>query len=196
MSDPQQYRYDVFISYSQDDHEWVWQWLLPRLEAAGLSVCLDDSCFELGAPKAEETERVVRESRRTLVILSPGLVASQWDQFEALLVHAQDPAASGRRLIPLLLEPCDPPERIKLLQWVDFSEPARAGKPARARDQRHSGKCCPPGAAPRGGVSQPQTEALGAALVCGGRGGGDAHAVGAGGLDMVLQIPLQEPDDA
>lgn len=125
MSDAQQYRYDVFISYSQDDHEWVWEWLLPRLEAAGLTVCLDDGCFELGAPKAEETERVVRESRRTLVILSPGLVASQWDQFEALLVHAQDPAASGRRLIPLLLEPCDPPERIKLLQWVDFSDAAR-----------------------------------------------------------------------
>ncbi len=125
MTEPQRYRYDVFISYSQDDREWVWGWLLPRLEAAGLSVCLDESCFEPGAPRAEETERVVRESRRSLVILSPALVASQWDQFEALLVHAQDPAAGGRRLIPLLLKPCDPPERIKLLQWVDFSDPAR-----------------------------------------------------------------------
>ncbi len=125
MTDPQRYRYDVFVSYSQDDHEWVWQWLLPRLEAAGLSVCLDDRCFELGAPRATETERVIKESRRIVAVLSPAWAASQWDAFEVLLVHADDPAASGRRLIPLLLQPCDPPERIKLLQWVDVSDPAQ-----------------------------------------------------------------------
>lgn len=125
MADPQHYRYDVFISHSQADQEWVEEWLLPRLEGAGLAVCVDATCFEPGAPLVEETERAIRESRRTLVILSPAWVESQWDSFEALLVHAQDPAARGRRLIPLLLKPCDPPERIKLLQWVDFSEPAR-----------------------------------------------------------------------
>ncbi|MCB0253397.1 MAG: toll/interleukin-1 receptor domain-containing protein, partial [Anaerolineae bacterium] len=125
MTEPQRFRYDIFISYSPDDHGWVWEWLLPRLEAAGLNVCLDDSCFEPGASKASETERVIRESRRVLAVLSPAWVASQWDNFEALLVHSQDPAASGRRLIPLLLKPCDPPERIKLLQWVDFTDPSR-----------------------------------------------------------------------
>ena len=36
----------------------------------------------------------------------------------------QDPAARCWWLIPLLSKPCDPPERIKLLQWVDFSYPA------------------------------------------------------------------------
>ncbi|MBI1299626.1 hypothetical protein GC175_32270 [bacterium] len=29
------------------------------------------------------------------------------------------------RLIPLHLEPCDPPPRIQLLHWVDLTEPAR-----------------------------------------------------------------------
>ena len=125
MTDPQRYRYDVFVSYSQSDHEWVWEWLLPQFEAAGLSVCLDNRCFELGAPRATETERVIKESRRIVAVLSPAWAASQWDVFEALLVHADDPAASGRRLIPLLLQPCDPPERIKLLQWVDVSDPAQ-----------------------------------------------------------------------
>ncbi len=40
--------YDIFISYSHLDSEWVKDWLVPRLEAAGLSVCIDYSDFEIG----------------------------------------------------------------------------------------------------------------------------------------------------
>ncbi len=118
------YRYDLFISYSSDDDAWVWEWLLPRLEAAGLNVCIDRACFEPGAPLADEAERAIRESRHTLVILSPGWVASQWDAFEGLIVHSQDPAARLRRLIPLLLAPCTPPERIRSLSAIDLTRPA------------------------------------------------------------------------
>jgi hypothetical protein len=122
MAEQAEYRYDVFISYSQADADWVRGWLLPRLKAAGLTVCLDRECFEPGAPLLEETERVIRESRHILAVLSPEWVADQWDNFEALLVHYHDPTAHFRRLIPILLEACQPPEHIQLLHWVDFSQ--------------------------------------------------------------------------
>jgi tetratricopeptide (TPR) repeat protein len=115
------FRYDVFVSYSKTDADWTWDWLLPRLKAAGLTVCIDEESFEPGAPVASEIERAVRESRRTLAILSPAWVASEWAGFESLLVNRQDPNARWRRLIPLLLEPCQPPDRIQLLHWIDLS---------------------------------------------------------------------------
>ena len=115
------FRYDVFVSYSKTDAEWTWNWLLPRLKAAGLIVCIDEESFEPGAPVASEIERAVRESCHTLAILSPAWVASEWAGFESLLVNRQDPNARWRRLIPLLLEPCQPPDRIQLLHWIDLS---------------------------------------------------------------------------
>ena len=35
MAETQEYRYDVFISYSHADREWVTRELLPRLEEPG-----------------------------------------------------------------------------------------------------------------------------------------------------------------
>jgi tetratricopeptide (TPR) repeat protein len=119
------YRYDVFISYSQADADWVWDWLLPRLEEAGLEVCIDQGCFEPGKPVLGEVERAITHSRHTLAVLSPDWVESQSNDFEALLVQHQDPAARFRRLIPILLEACQPPKRIQLLHWVDFTRPER-----------------------------------------------------------------------
>ncbi len=123
MPDERTYRYDVFISYSKADEEWVLDWLLPRLKQAGLQVAIDEETFRLGAPVLEEIERSIAESRYTLAVLSPAYVADAWSDFESLLVQHQDPGARLRRLIPILLEDCDPPDRIKLIQWVDMREP-------------------------------------------------------------------------
>ena len=42
---PPEIPYDVFISYGHRDKTWVKGELLPRLEKAGLKVCLDGSRF-------------------------------------------------------------------------------------------------------------------------------------------------------
>ena len=72
------YTYDVFISYSHHDEEWVEEALLPRLEAAGLKVCIDFRDFRLGAPSVMEMERAVLDSHRTVLVLTPNYVQSQW----------------------------------------------------------------------------------------------------------------------
>jgi len=41
MTTQPQYTYDLFISYSHADQEWVRGELLPRLEEAGLKVVVD-----------------------------------------------------------------------------------------------------------------------------------------------------------
>jgi hypothetical protein len=116
--------YDVFISYSHADATWVWDWLRPRLEAAGLHVCLDRRDFDIGVPSLVNMERAVDHSRHTLLVLTPAWVDSEWTAFEELLTQTADPAARRRRLIPLLLQPCQPPRRIAMLTYADFTQQA------------------------------------------------------------------------
>jgi hypothetical protein len=112
---------DVFISYSHADATWVREWLQPRLEAATLSTSIDWRDFDVGVPSLENMERAVDHSRHTLLVLTPAWVSSEWTAFELLLTQTTDPAARRRRLIPLLLQPCQPSRRIAMLTYADFT---------------------------------------------------------------------------
>lgn len=122
MADTPTYKYDVFLSYSHRDGEWVRGQLLPRLREAGLKVIYDD-LFELGVASVINMERAVEDSRCTLVVLTPSWVKSQWTEFEELLTTTKDPSGRRKRLIPLRLEPCDPPSRIAMLTHIDLTRP-------------------------------------------------------------------------
>ncbi|MGD2176787.1 MAG: TIR domain-containing protein [Anaerolineae bacterium] len=122
MSEQAEHEYDVFISHSHADREWVSGELLPRLEEAGLKVIVDFRDFEIGVPSLVNMERAVDQSRHTLVVLTPEWLASEWADFEGLLVGTADPAARRRKLIPLMLRPCDPPRRIAMLTYADFTK--------------------------------------------------------------------------
>jgi len=106
------FHYDGFISYSHHDKEWVHGWLLPRLEAAGLRVCIDFRDFEPGLPSLINMENAVEHSRKTLIVLTPAWVESEWTAFESLLIQTDDPAGRRARMIPLLLKSCEPPKEL------------------------------------------------------------------------------------
>lgn len=120
---PRRFKYDVFISYSHRNKEWVRDWLVPRLKNAGLKVCIDHESFAPGAPLLTEMERAVVYSRKTVAVLTPAYVVrgSGWTEFENILVQTLDPAAHQRRLIPLLLERCELPVRLGYLTAIDFT---------------------------------------------------------------------------
>ena len=118
------YEYDAFISYSHHDEDWVHGWLLPQLEAADLRVCIDFRDFEPGVPSLVNMENAVERSRKTLIVLTPAWVESEWTTFESLLIQTDDPAGRRARMIPLLLKPCKPPKRIAMLTYLDFTQPA------------------------------------------------------------------------
>lgn len=118
MSANPEWLYDVYISHSDADADrtWVEEWLLPRLERAGLRVAVGFRDLKIGEPIAVGIPRLIRASRRTLVVLTPSAVASQWNEFETLLVSTLDPSAQKRQLLPLQLEPCELPARIAALK--------------------------------------------------------------------------------
>jgi hypothetical protein len=117
--------YDVFISYSSRDADWVRGWLLPRLEAASLQVCIDYRDFDVGAPSLENMEQASERSTKTLIVITPNWIDSEWTNFEALLTQAQDPAARRRRIVPLMLQKAKLPTRLAMLTYADFTDVAR-----------------------------------------------------------------------
>jgi hypothetical protein len=121
MNEPQ---YDVFISYSHADQAWVRGQLLPYLEKAGLSVLIDYRDFEVGVPSQVNMDRAVEKSRHTLLVLTPAWVQSAWTEFESLMAGAPDPTGQRRKLIPVMLEPCQPPPRIAILTYANLTDPA------------------------------------------------------------------------
>jgi hypothetical protein len=122
---PDEFQYDAFISYSHHDSPWVRNVLLPHLEGEGLRVCIDFRDFELGVPSLANMENAVDRSRKTLLVLTPNWVASQWAAFKALLIQTKDPAGRGRRILPLMVQPCELPPRLQVFTYLDLTDPAQ-----------------------------------------------------------------------
>jgi hypothetical protein len=115
---------DVFISYSSRDKAWVRGELLKRIEKAGLKAFIDFRDFTRGAPSIKEMERGVLKCQKTLLILTPNYLKSEWCEFESLMAARLTTANRKRRLIPIIKTPCKKPLRIGALTHIDFTDGA------------------------------------------------------------------------
>ncbi|MDT7542437.1 MAG: hypothetical protein QOE33_2341 [Acidobacteriota bacterium] len=124
MPNQLQFDYDVFISYSSRDAEWVRSELLKRIENAGLRAFIDFRDFKRGAPSIKEMERGVTTCRKTLLVLTPNYIESEWCEVENIMLQSLSPANRDIRLIPLLKAQCEKPLRISVLTHIDFTDSA------------------------------------------------------------------------
>jgi TolB-like protein/Tfp pilus assembly protein PilF len=124
MPSQPEFEYDVFISYSSHDQDWVQGELLKIIEEVGLRAFIDFRDFESGAPSIKEMERGVTTCRKTLLVLTPDYIESEWCEIESIMLHTIDPGNRSLRLIPLLKTHCDEPLRIGALTHVDFTDGA------------------------------------------------------------------------
>ncbi len=124
---PDEFEFDVFISYSSHDNAWVCGELLKGIEQAGLKAVIDYRDFTRGAASIKEMERGVLTCRKTLLILTPNYIASEWCDLEAVMVQTLDPANRQLRLIPLLKTECKKPLRIATFTHIDFTDGADLG---------------------------------------------------------------------
>lgn len=77
------HKYDVFISYRHKDRHWVEETLLPRLRFWGVGYCVDFEMFAEGVPFEQEMNRLIQESRQTLVVMTGSWLESPFTTFEA-----------------------------------------------------------------------------------------------------------------
>ena len=111
-----EFSYDVFISYSTRDREFVAGFLSLRLKDAGLRVASD---LELhpGQDWTEELPRLRESSEFFLPVLSPEWTTSRGAQEEFALM-------SNRvgKIVPVLLRPTRVPGFLQSIQWADFTD--------------------------------------------------------------------------
>src|SRR5215212_9397348 len=112
--------YDLFISYAQADRAWVEGFLLDALEQADVNYHSEDT-FALGVPRLVEFERAIKQSRRTLLILSPAYLVDTFGQFVDVLVNSYGLETATWPVIPLLLAPVDLPARLSQLVRLDVT---------------------------------------------------------------------------
>jgi hypothetical protein len=125
LTSEDEFKYNVFISYSHKDEEWVVDTLLPTLEKTGLKVCIDFRDFVPGKPSRHNMRDACKESAYTLLVMTPAWLASEWTEFESLLAFLHDPSGNRQRTIPILLEKCDMPEDIRIFTYIDFTRKDR-----------------------------------------------------------------------
>ena len=122
MTTQSEYGYDVFLSYSPADREWVEGYLLDALQAAGVRVHSEET-FRLGVPRLLEFERAIQQSQRTLLVLSPAYLTEGLSQFTDLLAQSYGLETATWPVIPLILHPVKLPPRLAMLTALDASDP-------------------------------------------------------------------------
>jgi hypothetical protein len=80
------YEYDVFVSYAEEDGDWVRSVLQPVVEGRwGVRLCLHYRDFHPGKQVLDNIECCMEGSRRTMLVFSPHFARSPWCQFELSL---------------------------------------------------------------------------------------------------------------
>jgi hypothetical protein len=105
----------TFISYSRIDQEFALK-LARELKSAGFLIWLDQLDIPTGARWDDEIEKALRECGIFMAILTPASIASEnaKDEFGYAIDH-------GKRILPILLEDCEVPFRLRRFQYVDFT---------------------------------------------------------------------------
>lgn len=125
------FRYDAYISYvdREPDAAWVWDTLVPKLEAAGLQIAVSDDVAAPGVARVVNVERGIRQARRTVVVLSNAYLADHGTDFENTLAQTMGIQEGAYRLLPIAIEAIDPgqlPVRLGMLTTLNMTHPRRA----------------------------------------------------------------------
>jgi len=129
--DDQGFRYDAYISYVDrpPDSEWVWGVLVPQFEEAGLRVAVSGDVEEPGVARVVNIERGIRQSRRTVVVLSEAYLEDHTATFENVLAQTMDMQEGTYRLLPVHIEQVDAgrlPARLSMLTPVNLVHTQRS----------------------------------------------------------------------
>ncbi|XP_017957019.1 toll-like receptor 13 isoform X1 [Drosophila navojoa] len=111
--------YDIFISYCQNDRQWLLDELLPNVEKSGdISICLHERDFQIGVTILDNIISSMDRSRSLMLLISSKFLLSHWCQFEMYLAQHRIFEMSKEHLILVFLEDIPRSKRPKTLQYL------------------------------------------------------------------------------
>ena len=101
--DEEGFRYDAYLSYADraPDSTWVWETLIPRLEREGLRLVVSGTSRDPGVPLVVNSERGIRQAKRTLVLLSRAYLEDNMADFENVAAQSVGIEEGAYRLLPV-----------------------------------------------------------------------------------------------
>ncbi len=94
---------DFFISYTSADETWA-EWIGYVLEEEGFSISIQAWDFRPGSNFVLEMQKAATEAKRTIMVLSPSYLKSQFASPEWAAAFAQDPQGWMRTLVPIVVQ--------------------------------------------------------------------------------------------
>lgn len=124
------HRFHAYVSYAdrEPDATWVWQALLPRLEAAGLTIAVSGDADAPGLAQVVAAEIGIRDAQRTILVLSDAYLEDQMTGFVDTLAQTVGLEEGTARLLPIRFSDSDLsrlPTRLRMLVTLDLHHPQR-----------------------------------------------------------------------
>src|SRR3954447_16822003 len=110
---------DFFISYTAVNEPWA-KWIAVTLERAGDSTLLQGWDFPPGADFVHLMHEATSHARRTIAVLSPAYFASRFSEAEWRVAFAKDPSGEEGLLVPVRVQPCQPPGLLTGRVYIDL----------------------------------------------------------------------------
>lgn len=98
---------DFFISYTHVDEAWA-EWIGYVVEEEGFSVLLQAWDFRPGSNFVLEMHKAANAAQRTIMVLSPEYLQSQFASPEWAAAFSQDPQGLKLKLVPVMVRACQP----------------------------------------------------------------------------------------
>lgn len=111
----------IFFSYSRIDSGFALQ-LAKDIRSSGIDIWIDQLDIQAGNHWDAAVEKALATSACVLVILTPSSTSST-----NVMDEVSYALESGKKIIPVLLEDCLPPFRLRRLQRIDFTKDYNAG---------------------------------------------------------------------
>ncbi|BFZ02644.1 hypothetical protein BsWGS_05683 [Bradybaena similaris] len=132
----EEFEYDVFVSYASDDVDFVLQELSPELSGQRrLKLLVHGENFQTGRHIADNIYMAVRQSRKTLVILTTNMLRSHWCNYELQMARLESINTGRDVLVILFLEEIPPNTMsVNMLSYIKTSTYISYPQEAQHRD--------------------------------------------------------------
>lgn len=111
---------DFFLSYARPDERWA-EWIAWQLEADGYRIALQKWDFGPGSNFVQKMHESVSRAKRTVLVLSPAYLESEYAAAEWLATFRLDPTGKGKRLLPIRVKLCKPEGLLGAIVCVDLT---------------------------------------------------------------------------
>jgi len=110
---------DFFISYTGANRPWA-EWIAVELERAGYTTVLQAWDFRPGTDFMHKMQEATTSAQRTIAVLSPAYFGSDFSEAEWRSAFVKDPTGELGLLVPVRVQPCEPPGLLASRVYVDL----------------------------------------------------------------------------